>query len=829
MEETAPMINRLAAFVLVFFALITAPVQRASAGGTWQCGCGFSSPAIQSFSFLNAGSGAMSCLYPSLPGGGSLISDAVESRLFGLKGMNFACTAPSSARVECSTLCTLYCPSGQTAVGGDCKGINLVGKSCQLAGNSGPGSGGGAQVATVTMAPVEILTGRKVLQVTDWSSDDNQIFHFTRYYSSQNLRTWGPESLVLGMSWRSNFDSRATYKLSLGVASLASAADGDTAHIALPDGGELSFKKNGSAWDPVAMTVSAGSILWVPRTDQNVTWAVGASDATLTLASGIKYTFDFAGLLKTIVFIDGYTQTFEYGSRKELDRVRDSKGRTIAFEYISTGNTQGFLKSITAPDGKVTKFTYVSRFLPDPALSVSASLTFKGEYALEKVIYPDATPLTDTDNPTLTYQYLNNFLFPSALTGVVDERGVQKLAVTYHPDGRVLTSSIPGSIGSSTFAYDDINKKVTVTNSLGRSTVYTYSQSTGGVRLITAVDGVATTNCLASNTAYANDTNGYVSQKTDAEARITKYTRDTRGLPATMIEGFGTASAVTTTYTWHATKPLIKSVAIPGRLTTMAYTTGTDLLQSIELKDTATLATRTTGFTYLTFTPVAPATLVATGTTLANVALTVTNGNGSSLTGWTQTGGASIFIDTASPCSVGDPCFASDSGLDSFAYRDVTIPTGNVAEVDAGRYAAKLSFKHYFYPFAEGIGAMRLIFMKTDGTILGALNMPPVLQTNTATRERTGPVPALTRKIRIQMMMGSSNVRLDTIALTLTANGSATTKPYLAMTNPAAETTGIAGWTQSTGTTLNDLLGPCDGSFFRCARPDPANGQDGRN
>src|SRR5207248_1091365 len=147
------------------------------------------------------------------------------------------------------------------------------------------------------------------------------------------------------------------------------------------------------------------------------------------------------------------------------------------------------------------------------------------------VSYPDNTPLVTTDNPTVTYSYLNSADFPFLLTGITDERGVLFASWTYDSTGRALTSSHAGGADSYSFSYDDVNNKVTVTNPLGRQTVYTFQILQGMIRQLVAVDGVATTNCAASNTVYAYDTNGFRSQATDAEGRITKWTRNSRGLP----------------------------------------------------------------------------------------------------------------------------------------------------------------------------------------------------------------------------------------------------------------------------------------------------------
>jgi YD repeat-containing protein len=190
---------------------------------------------------------------------------------------------------------------------------------------------------------------------------------------------------------------------------------------------------------------------------------------------------------------------------------------------------------------------------------------------LASVIYPDATPGTLTDNPRKQFSYWENSKFPFALTGIIDERGVQDLTVTYAADGRVLTSELQGGAEKITMSYDDANQKVTVTNALGRSTVYGKSVTYGNVLRMTSVDGIATTNCAASNSTYAYNSNGFMSQMVDAEGRVTNYTKDARGLPTSIVRGAGTPQAVTTSMTWRTTRQQPLTVSAAAKMAIVVY------------------------------------------------------------------------------------------------------------------------------------------------------------------------------------------------------------------------------------------------------------------
>src|SRR6185312_10136560 len=136
----------------------------------------------------------------------------------------------------------------------------------------------------------------------------------------------------------------------------------------------------------------------------------------------------------------------------------------------------------------------------DPAESFgftaeTVSSTNHSALELASVLYPDNTPATDADNPKLVYEYLHSLEFPYALTGIFDERGIKFVSWTYDSKGRATSSQHSGGDELTTFSYDDVNNKVTVTNALGRSTVYSFQRIFGIIQKLTAVDGISTTNC----------------------------------------------------------------------------------------------------------------------------------------------------------------------------------------------------------------------------------------------------------------------------------------------------------------------------------------------
>ena len=683
--------------------------------------------------------------------------------------------------------------------------------ACESANRASPG---GAH--NTAGNPVIIATGRKVQNTVDWSSGGDNQFEFSRQYSSDTVlfaataRGFGASRL--GTGWRTNFDVRAGYELSGNATTPATANSGDMIHVVLENSRQYSFRNNGNGtWGLVLPIPAAGTgpMTWYPRTDVDASLTTTTAGAIMRMPDGTDYTFDTTGLLSKISFPGGYTQYLEYSGILNT-RVFDSHGRNMFFEYDTLHYRGGLLSRVILPDQSEIRFTYVSRLIDPPGAGVLSPTLMHTKYTLNEVIYSDDTPGDQEDNPRLTYQYWDNEWFPFALTGITDERGVQHGAWTYDAKGRVLSSQHDGGANLTSFAYDDVNNKVTVTNPLGRPTAYQYQRSSTNVLQLISVDGVATTNCAASNTIYTFDSNGYQATSKDAENRLSTRTNNVRGLPTAITEGSGTPEAVTTALTWHSTRQLPASVAKPGSTTAFIYT-GAGNLSSITASDTTSSAVpyatngqvRTTTYGYTHFVLSAPPVVGSLVTPLAGTIFNLTNPQASSgTTGWANTTGA-ISVRTASPCSTADPCFAGATSATAIAHQDITLTVGEVNEVDSGLRAAKVSWRQLAYADNNDPATIRLLFLDASNVVIGAATSPSIWMTQWTDRERTYAVPPLTRKIRVQMIMirasGTNNDGyLDNIEVSLVNDGDASATPSVPVANPDARG-GLANWTVTSG------------------------------
>ncbi|MDE2384366.1 MAG: RHS repeat protein [Alphaproteobacteria bacterium] len=689
--------------------------------------------------------------------------------------------------------------------------------------------------------PVEITTGEKVQRETDWTSGGVDPLVLTRLYRSNSIAAFAPNYTRLGIMWRTNFDGAAKFAFAAGQVPPNAAATGDKIFIALPDGNEYLFLLNSSGiWLPAvpdpAQNTSNGIFWDLFRNDIDIALTTTATSVDLRNMDGTHYVFDAQGQMTKIVYPDGYTQTLTYVAGVNT-LVTDSLGRKLVFKYDTSLDRPNYLTAAITPDGKEIDYTYVNR--ADPALG-NAVVT-PSYWTLGSVIYPDNTPASNTDNPRRTYGYLNTDVnFPFALTSITDERGVLFASWTYDAQGRALSSEHSGGQEHFDFAYDDVNNQVTVTNPLGRKTVYTITPYLGMIRKISAVNGIATTNCAASNTVYAYDANGFRSQATDAEGRITQWTRNARGLPTTTVEGYGTAAAKTTTTVWDATRPLPTQIAIAGLTTNMTYNSAGQVTQIQQVDTTTTTIpystngqTRTTAFNYTPFTAPVPPAVAPSGAALGDVALALANpgAEAGNVTGWTSLNSTSpVTLATGSPCASAY-CFTGSgttnppSSLPLIAYQDVAVPAGNIAEVDAGKRAATVSWNQ-FNSYNRDEATVRMLFLDASGTVLASGEAAPQLLPAWTVRSKTLPLPALTRTIRVEMVVPAfyyywlTYAYFDDFALKLTANGTASATPFLTVANPdgsannaGGSTANTAGWTV-TGTVSTPQAYPCQA--FSC-------------
>ena len=268
---------------------------------------------------------------------------------------------------------------------------------------------------------------------------------------------------------------------------------------------------------------------WIPDSDINtkLEYDAGTNEWTATFEDDSVEVFNSSGDLLSITNRAGQTINLGYTSG-QLTNVTHFSGRSITLTY----GTNGLVEQMTDPAGFVYKYEYDVNGM------------------LEYVIFPDDTPLVSTDNPRMQYHY-EDANYDALVTGMTDETGTRYSTYAYDSLGRATLSERAGGVESTSVAYN-ANGTVTVTNELGKDTIYTF-EKIEGVRRVTDIDGQGTALCDPTMKTVSYDSDGFANLKTDENGVVTDYDYNARGLVTQKIEGKGTSAERITSNTWHST------------------------------------------------------------------------------------------------------------------------------------------------------------------------------------------------------------------------------------------------------------------------------------
>jgi YD repeat-containing protein len=404
--------------------------------------------------------------------------------------------------------------------------------------------------------PVDTTSGMKLEYALDFTTAGPIPLRFERHYRSSTDTMEGYFPNRLGRGWRSNFDASIHVQ--------GSSHPATNIRFVMPDGTFYAFYKTSGAY--VQRYYSWSSAIWRTATVDRyarASWNSTLQRYELTTDDDTVWSFDTSARLQSIVLRGGYTQTLAYDAAGNNSSVTDSFGRTLNFTYTANG----LLDTIQTPDGRIYSYDYLSRYIEEKAAGIATTDIDKSFFALEYVTYPDETP-DNADDPRVQYHYENSG-YPYALTGITDENAIRYATWTYDSEGRVTRSEHAGSADIHDFSY--AGTATTVTNPLGKNTVYRFDTDLQNRNRLTHLEGVSSANCAASDGYYTYNSSNFVTQKTDEEGHITKYTRDTRGNPTQIIEAYGTSDQRTTAITWDTTYDLATRIVETGRTIALAY------------------------------------------------------------------------------------------------------------------------------------------------------------------------------------------------------------------------------------------------------------------
>ncbi|MFO0847151.1 MAG: putative Ig domain-containing protein [Gemmataceae bacterium] len=207
----------------------------------------------------------------------------------------------------------------------------------------------------------------------------------------------------------------------------------------------------------------------------------------------VKTEYDPDGRIKSVTDADGNVASQEYDLRLFSETVKDKRGNPTVLTYNDRGNVTRTVRPTESGD-IVTQTSYDDPANPDKETRVVTPGGFGAA---------DPTPFTDTK--------------------------------TYDPRGNLLTEATAD--GTTAYTYNALNRVTSVTDPLGRTTVYDYA----GANLVRVV------NPLGDASTFAYDGTGHVTAFTDFAGNTTTFSDFCQcGRPETVTNPDGTVRHVET-------------------------------------------------------------------------------------------------------------------------------------------------------------------------------------------------------------------------------------------------------------------------------------------
>ena len=371
--------------------------------------------------------------------------------------------------------------------------------------------------------PISIGTGNKHQVEVDYIDTRKGYLRLERHYNNY-VRGGSPG--LFGVNWTSTFERSIAY------------------HGSVPD---LVTVRRENGLDYQYIRQADGS--WQSNTDTREILTETGSGWTYVSTDDETETYDIAGQLQSIEYVDGTLLDFSYSSTGLLEEVHSSSGEALTY-YEDPDDGDDLIDSVTVDAGtgeanRVWKYAYDSHS------------------NLEFVISPDGTPATDSDNPVRQYYY-ENPVYKHALTGIKDERNIRYATFEYsdaqNTKGNV-TKSFHGSSAdpveavtvdfhNDNHAGDNLSQR-TVTNSKGEDTVY-QTIHIKGKALPASISGPGCSTCsnggVTTFSYHPDSTNLF--QKTDNNVTTEYGNYDSKSNPGYMIEALGTPDERRTDYTY---------------------------------------------------------------------------------------------------------------------------------------------------------------------------------------------------------------------------------------------------------------------------------------
>ncbi|HET7930944.1 MAG TPA: hypothetical protein VFL63_06110, partial [Rhodanobacteraceae bacterium] len=279
----------------------------------------------------------------------------------------------------------------------------------------------------------------------------------------------------------------------------------------------------------------------------------GGSTATLTGNADGSYTLHDE---------DGTTQV--YSSSGTLESIKDNAGS--AWTLVTTVASGVSTTTVTATDGASFTVSHpASPLLRMPAGTVTVTDPAGNVYSFVIAVPNVLSALTNNDfelmsltlpgspTTTMSWKYATGVPMRYLLTEE-DYNGAPYFYITYDSNGYPIDSHEANGNRDFSIVYTlgagNGTMTAAVTNPLGYTTIKQFGTQNSGEYLLTSVSGDAVADCGATNSSYAYDSNGDMSQSVDNNGVKHTYSYAANGELQSETEAAGTADARTTDYVW---------------------------------------------------------------------------------------------------------------------------------------------------------------------------------------------------------------------------------------------------------------------------------------
>ena len=284
----------------------------------------------------------------------------------------------------------------------------------------------------------------------------------------------------------------------------------------------------------VIITRKAGRPSFARATDSGDSLTFGYTAGHITSISGSggvseHFTYDSNGNLSSATDPNGNTTQYGYDKLHRLTRVRDALGRTTQYRY----NAAGRVTAVTDPLGHDTTYRY-SGFAHTTTITSPEGrrvvLSFKSGELVDVAAGPGAPPLAEW-----TYEYAPGTL---AVTKTVDPNlGVTTAA----SDADGMPLALTDALGkTTTFTYSDTGRRSSVTDPMGVKTKFTYDENGNVLTRTTPSTSFGTKQLQIYAWGYDDPAHpGDMTSSIDPLGNETDYTYDSRGNPTSVTDPLG--------------------------------------------------------------------------------------------------------------------------------------------------------------------------------------------------------------------------------------------------------------------------------------------------